>query len=215
MDILYLLTGFVFALVIPIINIEFLGLKGFIYSLLIIIFAFVVLAYVILSVFKLQISKIDYLKSKTIVSWNVTEQKKKETKRTYILSLLIGLIFGVFVYFKSYNLVISILASLACAFVNLGWWIMGIKRLDSKLNETDHFLLSHVGMIYNNKIDVFNGYSKGIINAERAEKLLILTLIKNKKQSEFRIEIPEEKINEVDDFLKDLSDYFNGDNDEK
>lgn len=215
MDILYLLTGFVFAFIIPLINIEFLGLKGFVYSLLIIVFAFIVLAYVILSVFKLQISKIDYLKSKTIVSWNVTEQKKKETKKTYILSLLIGLIFGVFVYFKSYNLVISILASLACAFVVLGWWIMGIKRLDSKLNETDYFLLSHVGMIYNNKIDVFNGYSKGIINAERSEKLLILTLIKNKKQSEFKIEIPEEKINEVDDFLKDLSDYFNGDNDEK
>ncbi len=213
MDILFLITGFIFALITPLLNYSVLGFKGFIYSFIMILFAFVVLAYVILSIYKLKIAKVDYLKSKGIVSWEI-KRTHKETKLPFIISLISGIVFGIFVYFKNVGLLSAIFLSLACAFAVLGWWIMGIKRFESKLDETDSFLLSHMGMIYKNKTEIFNGYSKGIISAKREENTLILTLLKKKEEKEIKIEIPEDKIAEVDNFLNDLNDYFNGENNE-
>ena len=213
MDILFLITGFIFALITPLLNYSILGFKGFIYSFIMILFAYIVLAYVILSIYKLKIAKIDYLKSKSIVSWKI-ERTQKETKLPYIISLISGVIFGIFVYLKNVGLLSSIFLSLACAFAVLGWWIMGIKRFMSKLDETDSFLLSHMGMIYKNEIEIFNGYSKGVTSAKREENTLILTLLKKKEEREIKIKIPEDKISEVDNFLNDLNDYFNGENNE-
>ncbi len=213
MDILFLLTGFVCAIAVPLLNLEFLGFKGFLYSFIMIIFAFVVFSYVILSVFKLKISKIDYLKSKTIVSWNV-EYTTKSSRLPYIISLILGILFGIFVYFKNVGLVASILLSLACAFTVLGWWLMGIKRLESKFSEINSFLLSHMGIIYKGKVDVFNGYSKGITEAKRKDNLLILSILKNKKNEEIKLDIPSEKSDEIDAFINDLKNYFDGENNE-
>ncbi len=215
MDILFLITGFLFALIIPLLNLSFLGFKGFLYAFIMIIFAIVVLAYVILSIFKFQISKIDFLKNKVIVSWNAPTEEKKKSKAPYVLSLVCGLLLGILIYFKSFNLIISILASLACAFTVLGWWLMGINRLNKKLDETDTFLLSHLGMIFNGKVDVFNGYSKGITSASKKDNKLVLNILKHRKETEFVIDIPDNKINDVDEFLKDLKEFFDGDNDEK
>ena len=163
---------------------------------------------------KLKISKIDYLKSKTIVSWMV-DFTKTTSKVPYTLSLFLGIVFGVFVYFKNVGLIESILLSLACAFTVLGWWIMGEKRLELKQNENDSFILSHMGIIYKGKVDVFNGYSKGITEAKRIDNILILSVLKNRKCEEIKIDIPEEKSEEVDNFIKDLKDYFDGENNER
>ena len=209
MDILFLLTGFICALIVPLININFLGFKGFLYCFIMIIFAFVVLAYVILSVFKLKISKIDYLKSKSIVSWDV-DYEKKSSNLPYILSLIFGILFGIFVYFKNIGLIASILLSLACAFTILGWWLMGINRINAKFLEINSFLLSHMGIIYKGKIDVFNGYSKGITEAKRVDNTLILSILKNRKIEEIKLDIPSEKSEEVDAFINDLKNYFDG-----
>ena len=212
MDILFLITSFIFA--IPLMNISFLGVKGFIYAFIMILFAFVVFAYVILSIYKLKISKIDYLKSKCIVSWNI-EREKKNSKLPYVISLISGLAFGVFVYFKNIGLISSILLALACAFCVLGWWLMGIKRLECKLNETDSFLLAHTGLIYKDEICIFNGFSKGITSAKKENSTLVLSMLKRKKNTEIKLNIPENKINDVDEFLKDLNEFFDGVDDEK
>lgn len=214
MDILFLITSFIFAIVVPLINISYLGGKGFIYAFIMILFIFVVFAYVILSVYKLKISKIDYLKSKCIVSWDIAHEKKN-SKVHYVISLISGLAFGIFVYFKNIGLISSILLALACAFCVLGWWLMGIKRLEYKLSETDSFLLAHMGLIYKGDILIFNGYSKGITSARKENSTLVLSLLKNKKITEIQLEIPENKIEDVDNFLKDLNEFFDGVNDEK
>lgn len=215
MDILFLITGFIFAIIIPIINIELLRFKGFLYAFLIIVFAIVVLAYVILSIYKFKISKIEYVKSKTIVSWNIPSNENKRSRNHFIFSLIFGVLFGIFIYFKSFDLILSILSSLAFSFTTLGWWLMGIRRLNTKLNETDSFVLSHIGLIFNGKTDVFNGYSKGIICAEKINDTLILNLLKNKKEQQLKIEIPQDKIGDIDAFLKDMNEYFSGEENEK
>lgn len=214
MDILFLITGFICAISVPLLNIKLLGFKGFLYSFIMIVFAIVVLAYVILSVFKLKISKIDYLKSKTILSWNVY-YTKKESRLPYFFSLIIGIFWGIFVYFKNIGLLESILFSLACAFTVLGWWLMGKKRLQCKFIEIDSFLLSHMGIIYKGNVDVFNGYSKGITEAKRDENTLILSILKNRKDEKIKLDIPEEKSAEVDNFIADLKNYFDGENNER
>ena len=79
MSILFLLTGIICAFIVPIINYQQLGLKAFIFAIIMILFALLVICYVILSIFKLKTTKIEYLKSQTIVSWgnNQTPQKSK------------------------------------------------------------------------------------------------------------------------------------------
>ncbi len=210
MDIMFLLTGFIFAVIVPIINVDFLGAKGLIYCFIMVVFSILVLAYPILSFYKFKISKIDYLKSKMIISWDNGIVESKRSNLPYLTSLLLGLSIGVFVYFKGIGLLNSILFSLAGAFTILGWWLMGIKRYEKKIQSEDSFLLSHMGIIYNGKIEIFNGYSKGITTAKQENDTLVVTLLKNKKETELKFNIPEEKKDEVTSFLKDLTDYFSG-----
>lgn len=213
MDILFVITSFICAIIVPIINYQLLGLKGFVFSFILIVFALVVLAYAILSVYKLKISKISYLDSQKIVSWGKYTEPER-SKKPFVISLIIGLAFGILIYFNGSGLFSAILLSLSCAFAVLGWWLMGIKRYQHRLGEVGVFLLSHMGVICNGKTEVFNGYSKGITGAKREENLLVLTILKKKKENDFRIEIPEEKIEEVDNFLNDLKKHFSGENDE-
>ena len=75
----------------------------------------------------------------------------------------------------------------------------------------DNFLLSHVGLIYDNKVSVFNGYSKGITNVNCDNNNLNIELINGKKQQTLIVEIPKDKQSEIDAFLVDLKEYFSQD----
>ena len=215
MDILFLITGFICAAIVPFLNIEFLGFKGTVFYFIMVLFAFFVLAYAILSVFKFHIARIDFLLDKTIISWNIPAENKKQVRFPYYISLTAGLILGTILAVNSVPVITNILLSLACAFVCLGWLIMGIKRLNSKKLSNDNFVLSHMGMIYKDKVTVFNGYSKGIINVKKDDGKLVFSILKNKKEKRFSLDIPDNKTAEVDAFLTDLKDYFNGANSEK
>ncbi len=215
MDILFLLTGIICACIVPFLHYNFLLFKGTAYFLILIVFAFFVLAYAILSIFKFKIARVDYLLSKKIVSWQMESETKKASRVPYILSLFFGILLGAFLAIKSVDLLSNILLSLALAFTCLGWYLMGVKRYNNKIKETDSFLISHMGLIYNNKVYVFNGYSKGITGVKKENKELHLDLINGKKQSNIIIEIPDEKSAEVDAFLIDLKEYFNSDGDKE
>lgn len=215
MDILFLITGFLCAALTPIINFDFLGSKGILYSLIMIIFAVVVLAYVILSIYKFYISRIEYIESNIILSWDISVESKKSSKLPFAISLLAGIVLGIVLTLKGAGAVNSILLALACAFTVLGWWIMGQRRLDNKKSSLPTFVLSHIGIIYGNRIIVFNGYSKAVTAVKRDGALLKLNIINGKENYELDIDIPNEQISAVDDFLEDLEKHFNGENDEQ
>lgn len=208
MDILFLITGFICASITPFLHYEILGFKGTLYFLILIAFSFFVLAYAILSNYKFKIARIDYLNSKKIISWNIEQNDKKKSKIPYLFSLAFGVILGLFLAIKQVPFATNLLLSLAFSFSCLGWWLMGIKRLHNKEKETDNFLLSHMGLIYNNKVSVFNGYSKGIIGVNCENKKLNIELLNGKKQQIITVEIPMDKQSEVDAFLVDLKEYF-------
>lgn len=210
MDILFLITGFICASIVPFLNIDVLGFKGTVFYFIIVLFAFFVIAYVILSAFKFYITRIDYLANKTIVSWNVPAEEKKQIKFPYFISLTAGLLFGIMLAVNSVALLTNILLSLACAFTSLGWLLMGIKRLNLKKESIDNFVLSHMGLIYNGKATVFNGYSKGFLNVKKENDNLVICILENKKEKQLSLNIPENKSADVDAFLLDLKDYFNG-----
>ena len=92
---------------------------------------------------------------------------------------------------------------------------MGIKRLKNKQKETDNFLLSHVGLIFNRKVSVFNGYSKGITAVNCENSKLNIELLNGKKQQIITVEVPKDKQAEVDAFLVDLKEYFSQDGNEE
>ena len=208
MSLLYLLTGFIFALIVPILNFSALQIKGLIYFVVIILFLVIVVAYVFLSAYKYKIAKIDFLNSNKIVSWKI-KIEEKSSKTEYIISLIAGICLGVVLAVNGVFIVYNILLSLALAFITLGWWSVGKKRLQSKRNETDNFILSHMGLIYGDSVDVFDGYSKGILSVIREDNVLKISILKRKKQEETVVNIPDDKIADVDTFLKDLEEHFN------
>jgi hypothetical protein len=193
---------------VPILNFSALQIKGLIYFVVIILFLVIVVAYVFLSAYKYKIAKIDFLNSNKIVSWNI-EIEEKSSKTEYITSLIAGICLGVVLAVNGVFIVYNILLSLALAFIILGWWSVGKKRLQSKRNETDNFILSHMGLIYGDSVDVFDGYSKGILSVIREDNVLKISILKRKKQEEIIINIPDDKIADVDTFLKDLKEHFN------
>lgn len=215
MDILFLITGFICACITPFLHYEILGFKGIVYFLILIAFSFFVLAYAILSIYKFKIAKIDYLNSKKIISWNIEQNQMKNSRLPYVFSLMFGVALGVFLAIKQVPFSSNLLLSLALAFSCLGWWLMGIKRLKNKEKETDNFLLSHVGLIYDNKVSVFNGYSKGITNVNCDNNNLNIELLNGKKQQIITVEIPKDKQAEVYAFLVDLKEYFSQDANEE
>ena len=91
---------------------------------------------------------------------------------------------------------------------------MGIKRFYEKKAAMPDFVLSHNGMLYNEKPYIFNGYSKGISDIKRENNTLVFKLIKGKKVTDIDLTIPEDKIEAVDEFLNDLTNHFNGVSDE-
>ncbi len=211
MDILFLITGFICACITPFLHYEILGFKGLVYYLILVAFSFFVLAYAILSVYKFKIARIDYLQSKKIISWNIKSEAKKQSYIPFVLSLIFGVCLGLFLAIQQVPFVSNLLLSLAFAFSCLGWWLMGIKRVNAKENTVDNFLLSHDGLIYNNTIYIFNGYSKGITAVNKENNKLNIEVINGKKQQTITLEIPEDKESEVDAFLVDLKEYFNQD----
>ncbi|MBE7091674.1 MAG: hypothetical protein E7365_00630 [Clostridiales bacterium] len=210
MDILFLITSFIFALIVPIINYSLLGLKGIIYSVILILFILFVLAYSILSIFKFKIARIDYLLSKKIVSWNAKTDNIKPQKTPFYIALFIGIVFGIVFSINSFNIISNILLSLSIAFACLGWWLMGIKRLEEKYKNIDSFVLSHVGLILGRKSTVFNGYSNGILSVKNDNKKLVINILQRKKEHSIVIDIPEDKIATVDAFILDLNEFLNG-----
>ncbi len=210
MYLLYLLTGIILACITPILNFEFLGAKGVAYCLIMILFGIVVLGFLILSIYKFKISKIDYITKRTIVSWEIEEENEKKSYACYVVSLACGIALGAYLIFSSAGLLNSILLSLALAFTVLGLWLLGKKRFNDTKSSVPSFVLSHIGLIYGDRIELFNGISKGIINAKEENGELVLDLINGKKQENLRLAIPEDKKQEVADFLTDLNEFFSG-----
>ncbi len=207
MSVLYLITGFIFAITVPILEFSQIGTKGFLYFLILIVFLIFMLSYVILSVYKFKIAKFEFLNSKKIVSWNIEDEPLK-SKKHYYLSLLTGVVFGALISVKSSNLVYSIMFSLALTFVVLGWCTMGIKRLNDKISSIDNFLISHMGIICKNKAQVFDGYSKGILSIKKENNDLKIVIKKGRKLENITVCIPDDKINEVEAFLNDLKEHL-------
>ncbi len=215
MDIFFLITGFICASVVPFLYTEFLGFKGIAFYFIMVIFAFFLLAYVILSYFKFNIARFDYLVDKTIVSWNIPKEDKKQSKFPYFISLFAGIILGIMLAINGVPVITNILLSLSCAFACLGWLLMGINRLNNKKACCDNFVLSHMGLIYDNKETVFNGYTKGILGVKKEDNKLIVSILEKRKEKQISLDIPEDKISDVDAFITDLKDYFSdGDSEE-
>ena len=210
MYLLFLLTGIILACITPLINLEFLGTKGVAYCLIMIIFGVVVLGFMILSIFKFKISKIEFILKRTIVAWEIENENQKQSVACYVVSLVCGIVLGAYLIFASAGLLNSILLALALAFTVLGLWLLGKKRFSDIKSAAPNFVLSHIGLIYKNRVQIFNGYSKGIISAKEENNELILDLINGKKQEILRLPIPEEKKQDVTDFLTDLEEFFSG-----
>ncbi len=116
-----------------------------------------------LSIAKFFIAKLDFLHSNTIISWNLKEKtEKKASSLPYGISAASGLLVGIFLCVQRVDVTSTIFITLAVAFELLGWWLIAQRRVQDKLNEVPDFLLSHMGLILNKKMSVFNGYSKGI-----------------------------------------------------
>ncbi len=207
---LFILTGILLGAIIPAFNFDFLGWKGAAYYWIMLAFAIVVLGFMILSVYKSKISKYDYLAATTIVSWDTPRNKKVFPRYAYYISLLSGIVLGIVLIFNAVNFINSILLSLSCAFIVLGIWQLGFLRLNQKIESIDSFLLSHMGIIYNGKIEVFNGYSKGILSAKEENNTLYLNVLRGKQEETLEFKIPDDKLQAVRDFLEDLNKFFAG-----
>jgi len=209
MDILYLISSLICAMTWCIGKNEY-GFKLYAYIVIIELFFMLVLAYLILSIAKFKIEKIKYLKERTIVGWDIEyESSKKEHKLLpYVISCICGLILGTALLFADFAYYKVVLLALALAFNILGWWIMAIKRVKSAKQSVPDFLLSHIGMIYGDRVSVFNGYSHGITRASVKDGKLLLTVLKKNIETEYAIAIPEDKKKNVDDFIIDLKEYF-------
>ncbi len=209
MDIMFLITSFVCALLIPLTNRPVFGAKGTLFFIIMILFGMLVLAYAILSIAKFQMAKYDFLFAKKIVSWETGEAKEqKHSKLPYMISCACGAVTGCFLVFKETGYLCALLGALAVAFAVLGWWLMAIKRVSAKKAQMPGFVLSHQGIIINGKAEVFNGYSKGITHASDENGTLKLTVLHKKEEAVLSFEIPDDKKQDVDDFLKDLKAFY-------
>ena len=148
----------------------------------------------------------------TIISWNLDHKpERKPSPLPYAISAAVGLITGVFLYFQQVPLTSTLLIALAVLFELLGWWLLAQKRVQSKRKEMPDFLLSHMGLIFHEKISVFNGYNKGITQVDVKDGILALTIKNRRQEYTLQLDIPEEKAEDVRSFITDMNDYFNGD----
>ena len=213
MEILFLLTGLLCALLVPLSQLTLFGLKGVFFFFIMALFLSAVMAYMTLSIAKFLIAKLDFLRSNTIVSWNLEQKAEKKTSPLpYAVSAAAGILVGVFLRIQRVNVTSAILITLAAAFELLGWWLIAQKRVQNKLEEVPDFLLSHMGLILNGKMSVFNGYSKGITNVDVQKDTLVLTVKKHRQESAISLKIPADQTEAVQNFIADMNDYFNGEN---
>lgn len=213
MEILFLLTGLLCALLVPLSQLTLFGLKGVFFFFIMALFLSAVMAYMTLSIAKFLIAKLDFLRSNTIVSWNLEQKAEKKTSPLpYAVSAAAGILVGVFLRIQRVNVTSAILITLAAAFELLGWWLIAQKRVQNKLEEVPDFLLSHMGLILNGKMSVFNGYSKGITNVDVQKDTLVLTVKKHRQESAISLKIPADQTEAVRSFIADMNDYFKGEN---
>ena len=211
MEILFLFTGLLCAMLVSVTNLSLFGVKGVFFFLIMAVFISAVIAYMTLSIAKFFIAKLDFLRSSTIVSWNLPQKDdKKPSFLPYCISAAAGIVIGIFLRIQRVEVTITLLITLAVAFELLGWWLVAQKRVQTKLQEVPDFLLSHMGLIFNGKMSVFNGYSKGITQVEAKDEFLSLTIKKRKQQYTLRLEIPPDKTGDVQAFITDMNDYFKG-----
>lgn len=78
MDILFLLIGLLCALLVPVFHFTLFGIKGVFFFFIMALFLSAVMAYMTLSIAKFFIAKLDFLRSNTIISWNLKEKTEKE-----------------------------------------------------------------------------------------------------------------------------------------
>ena len=213
MEILFLLTGLLCALLVPLSQLTLFGLKGVFFFFIMALFLSAVMAYMTLSIAKFLIAKLDFLRSNTIVSWNLEQKAEKKTSPLpYAVSAAAGILVGVFLRIQRVNVTSAILITLAAAFELLGWWLIAQKRVQNKLEEVPDFLLSHMGLILNGKMSVFNGSSKGITNVDVQKDTLVLTVKKHRQESAISLKIPADQTEAVQNFIADMNDYFKGEN---
>ena len=213
MEILFLLTGLLCALLVPLSQLTLFGLKGVFFFFIMALFLSAVMAYMTLSIAKFLIAKLDFLRSNTIVSWNLEQKAEKKTSPLpYAVSAAAGILVGVFLRIQRVDVTSTLLITLAVAFELLGWWLIAQKRVQNKLEEVPDFLLSHMGLILNGKMSVFNGYSKGITNVDVQKDTLVLTVKKHRQESAISLKIPADQTEAVQNFIADMNDYFKGEN---
>lgn len=213
MEILFLLTGLLCALLVPLSQLTLFGTKGVVFFFIMALFLSAVMAYMTLSIAKFLIAKLDFLRSNTIVSWNLEQKAEKKTSPLpYAVSAAAGILVGVFLRIQRVDVTSTLLITLAVAFELLGWWLIAQKRVQNKLEEVPDFLLSHMGLILNGKMSVFNGYSKGIINVDVQKETLVLTVKKHRQESAISLKIPADQTEAVQNFIADMNDYFKGEN---
>ncbi len=204
MYVLFILSGAICAILAAILGST--TPKEVIYFVILIAFFTFLLAYLILSVAKFYISRIEFLNNTKIVAWGDYSPKKR--KFPYLVAIIAGLFLGSMLILQRVGYVYSLLLSLALAFEALGWQLCSIKRFDQANKYS--FILAHLGMLYNNKISIFNGTTSGITNCAKEENSLNITVLNKKKQTNLLIEIPDNKLSEVDEFLTDMKEFFDG-----
>lgn len=211
MDILFLVTGIAFALFAPFVQVSATGFKVALFWAIMALFAVFVLAYTILAVAKSRIAKISFIASNKIIGWNTGfETKKKTPIILYSTVIVCGTALGLYISQNGGNYLTSLLASLALTFTSLGWIFMGQKRTKDTLSALPDFILSHNGMIYGGKAELFDGISHGITNVRSENGMLYLTVLKKKKEETLSLAIPDECVDETENFLKDMKEFFNG-----
>lgn len=211
MDILFLITGIVFAFCAPFVQISSIGSKVALFWAIMALFAVFVLAYTILAVAKSRIAKINFIASNKIIGWNTGfEQKKKTPVVLYGAVIVCGTVLGLYISQNGGNFITSLLASLALTFTSIGWVFMGQKRIQKTLSALPDFVLSHNGMIYCGKAELFDGISHGITNVFSENGTLYITVLKKKKEETVSLEIPDGHREETENFLNDMKEFFNG-----
>lgn len=211
MDLLFLFTGLVCGVLVPVLNGSLLGTKGVIFWIIMVLFFAFVLAYVVLGYAKSKCAKINYIAANKIVAWNTGETgKKKSLVPAGTVCIVSGTALGVYFIVSGAGYLTALLGALSLCFVLFGWYLVGQKRIKNKLNEYPDFLLSHGGMIFKGKAELFDGATRGILDAKTENNSLCLDILRKKERERISLPIPEENRAETEDFIKDMKEFFNG-----
>ncbi len=210
MDILFLVLGTLIWLAIPCIEYGVLGGKVALFIAIMVLFFVFVIAYGILSVYKYFMAKLNCIVQNKIVEWdNGFVYKNKSVLTEFIFCGIFGILVGTVMIIKGISYLPSLCGAVGGAFVSFGWVLLGTKRIDKIKNGVQGFFLSHVGLIYNGKAEYFNGTTKGILSAEEKDGYLVLEILCKKKTETLKVQIPDDKKDDVNKFIADMKDFFN------